>query len=86
MKTIGDVRLYYQTEVKGNNSYHQLISDSSQLPKNLHLIPEPIRFDAKTDTFFKGVSAYPAQSNEVTGIKLKKKFPTSADNFVWPDV
>lgn len=86
MKTVGDVRMYYLKEVQGNNSYHQLVNNSQQLPKNLYVIPEPIRFDAKTDTFFGGVSAYPGQSNEVTGLRLKKKFPTSADNFVWPDV
>lgn len=86
MKTVDDVKKFYQTEVIGKNSYDQMAHNPSNLPKNLHIIPEPIIFNKKTDTFFGGISAYPGPKNEQVGLKARKKYPTHNETFVWPDV
>ena len=85
MTSVEAVKTFYQTPVIGKNNYDQLIQNS-KLPKNLHLIPEPIRFNPQTDTFFDGISAYPGRQNELVGLRAKKKYPTYQDNFVWPDI
>lgn len=86
MKTVEDVKNFYLTPVSGKNNYDQLVQNSTSLPKNLQIIPEPIRFNPLTDTFFDGINAYPGRSNELLGLKAKKKYPVIQDNFVWPDV
>lgn len=86
MNSLEDVREFYQTPVRGKNNYDHMVQNSSNLPKNLHLIGEPIRFNPQTDIFFNGVSAFPGRRNELVGLRAKKLYPTHNDNFVWPDV
>ena len=86
MNTIDDVKEFYQTPIRGKSNYDTLAQNSSNLPKNLHVIAEPLRFNKQTDTFFDGVSAFPGRKTELVGLRAKKLYPTSNDNFVWPDV
>lgn len=86
MKTVEDVRNFYQTPISGRNNYDQMIVNQSKLPQNLHIISEPIRFNKKFDQFFGGISAFPGPSNELEGLRARKKYPVFNDNFVWPDV
>ena len=86
MATVQDVKEFYQTPVRGKNNYDQMVQNTSNLPKNLHVIAEPIRFNPQADTFFDGASAFPGQQNQLMGLRARKLYPTYNDNFVWPDV
>ncbi|KAH9420128.1 hypothetical protein DERP_001963 [Dermatophagoides pteronyssinus] len=86
MDTIDDVRNYYMTPVRGRSKYNVWAYEKSTLPPNLNLIPEPLRFNPKTDTFFDGINAFPGQSPQVVGLRAKKKYSHIEDNFIWPDV
>lgn len=86
MKTVGDVRHFYSTPIQGINTYNRMTKNSKNLPQNLHLIEEPIRFNPETDKLFNGVSAFPGMTHDLKGLRAKKKYPTFKDNFVWPDV
>ena len=86
MDTIDDVRNYYMTPVRGRSKYNVWAYEKSTLPPNLNLIPEPLRFNPKTDTFFDGINAFPGHVPQVVGLKAKKKYSHIEDNFIWPDV
>ncbi|OTF79152.1 Mitochondrial 50S ribosomal L50-like protein [Euroglyphus maynei] len=86
MNTVDDVKEYYMTPVRGLSKYNVWAYEKSTLPPNLNIIPEPIRFNPKTDTFFDGVNAFPGQTPQVIGLRAKKKYPQMEDNFIWPDV
>ncbi|KAH9389719.1 hypothetical protein TYRP_007266 [Tyrophagus putrescentiae] len=86
MKTVDDVKQFYQTEVIGKNSYDQMAQNPTGLPKNLHIIPEPIIFNKKADTYFGGGDAYPGPKIDQVGLKARKKYPTNNETFMWPDV
>ncbi|KAH9501730.1 mitochondrial ribosomal protein L50 [Dermatophagoides farinae] len=86
MNTVDDVREYYMIPVRGRSKYNVWAYEKSTLPPNLNLIPEPLRFNPKTDTFFDGVNAFPGNTPQVVGLRAKKKYPKIEDNFIWPDV
>jgi len=86
MVTVENVRTFYMTPVRGKNNFDLMVQNSSNLPRNLHVIAEPLRFNPQTDTFFDGVNAFPGSRLEFVKLKAKKKYPTFNDNFVWPDV
>lgn len=77
---------FYKTPIRGITPYDQLFREQDQLPKNLHIIPEPIRFDPATDTFFDGKDAYPKHPLISTGLRAKKKYPNIKEKFDWPDI
>jgi len=87
IKTVGDVVLYYVTPVRGISAYDQLVRDQSDLPPNLHELPEAVRFDPNdTDAFHKGIDAYPGHMNHVKGIRAREKYPPLKTKFPWPDI
>lgn len=53
------------------------------LPENLHVIYNYHRFNPETDTKFNGVSAFPGESNIITGLKAKKKYKGFVDEPEW---
>ena len=73
MKSVGDVREYYATEVRGTNTYNQLAA-TRETPMNLHLISEPNRFNPESDNLFNGIDAFPGPKQEQVGLRAKKKF------------
>ncbi|RXG52050.1 hypothetical protein Avbf_15200 [Armadillidium vulgare] len=45
-----------------------------ELPKNLHVLYDYVRFHPETDTKFGGISAFPESSTIVSDLKSKKKY------------
>jgi len=73
--TIRDAAKFYNTSVSINTPYDDL-QRISNLPSNLHIQKEAVRFDPETDTMFGGISAFPRSSTIVTGLRAKKKYKT----------
>ncbi|XP_076364229.1 mitochondrial ribosomal protein L50 isoform X2 [Tachypleus tridentatus] len=84
--TISDVLKFYNTPVQGISPYDELVRSKEKLPENLHVVPDYCRFHPETDTFFGGISAYPASSTIVTGLKARKKYKGYAAKTKWPYV
>ena len=76
------VHAFYSTPISVNTPYEQLHKDSQDgnLPSNLVIQLEPIRFTGKGDHRLDQVSAFPRRETVVTGLKTRKKF-----NNVVPD-
>ncbi|KAL5016557.1 hypothetical protein ScPMuIL_006146 [Solemya velum] len=72
MKTVSNVVRYYSTEVKDACSYEDM--SRLDLPKNLHINVEPIRFDPENDPLFGGKTAFPGRPTIVSSIKYRRKF------------
>uniref|UniRef100_A0A023FRT7 Large ribosomal subunit protein mL50 n=1 Tax=Amblyomma parvum TaxID=251391 RepID=A0A023FRT7_AMBPA len=84
VKCADDVVEFFSTPVEGLSPYELLVRQKDQLPKNLHVIPNYVRFHPETDTFFGGVNAYPGTSTIVTGLKAKKKYKGYVSSPTWP--
>nr|XP_018902481.1 PREDICTED: 39S ribosomal protein L50, mitochondrial [Bemisia tabaci] len=72
MRTLRDVYEFYTTPVDTRTPYDALIS-RDDLPPNLHIQKEPVRYHPEDDSFFK-TTVFPQSSTIVTNIKAKKKF------------
>ncbi|KAF7489234.1 hypothetical protein SSS_08695 [Sarcoptes scabiei] len=87
INSIKDVKEYYMKPINTNSKLDQMASRSLEnLPKNLHVISEPLIFNPKTDTFFNGANAYPGLQAQFLGLRARKKYPSYPDYFVWPDI
>ncbi|XP_034188971.2 mitochondrial ribosomal protein L50 [Osmia lignaria lignaria] len=73
IETIADLKEYYQTPV-GNATPWEVMR-KMDLPPNLHINYDYVRFHPDTDTIFNGKTAFPKSSTLVTGLKYKKKYP-----------
>ncbi|XP_066596189.1 large ribosomal subunit protein mL50 [Prorops nasuta] len=73
IETIDDLKKFYRTPVISSTPFDGLVN--SDLPPNLHIQSEYLRFHPDTDTLFKGKTAFPRSSTIVTGLKYKKKYP-----------
>jgi len=73
INTIGHLVSYFNEPVKTTTSMEEL-KHSTDLPPNLHIQHEYIRFHPETDTMFGGLSAFPGRSTIVTGLKARKKY------------
>ncbi|KAL3856631.1 hypothetical protein ACJMK2_011366 [Sinanodonta woodiana] len=63
---------FFRTRVHDTSAYEDL--SKLDLPKNLHMNLEPIRFDPETDTIFGGKTAFPGRPTIVTSIKYRRKY------------
>jgi len=72
IKTPLDVLNFYNTTVTTTTPYEEL--RTKQLPPNLHVQYDYVRFHPDTDTMFNGITAYPESSTIVTGLKAKEKY------------
>lgn len=55
-----------------------------ELPENLHIQYEYVRFNAETDTKFNGQTAFPKSSTLVTGLKYREKYAGNVAKQSWP--
>ena len=89
MKTIGDVMRFYETPVRGVMTYERLVREQSkeQLPDNLHVVPETIRYDPNSE-FLSGIDAFPGNPDLYVeaGVREKIKYPPMKQVVPWPDV
>jgi len=83
METIGDVVQFYKTPVEVSTPYEEILR-SKDLPPNLHVQKEPIRFHPETDTAFGGITAYPKTTTVITGLRAKQKFKGQQFKVPWP--
>lgn len=73
IETIADLKEYYGTPI-GNVTPLDAMRNM-ELPKNLQINYDYVRFHPDTDTLFNGKTAFPKSSTLVTGLKYKKKYP-----------
>jgi len=72
IKTVSDAIEYFETEVHETSTFEDM--SKLDLPKNLHMQLEYMRFDPETDTMFNGRTAFPGSDTYVTSIKYKRKY------------
>uniref|UniRef100_A0A182IM66 Large ribosomal subunit protein mL50 n=1 Tax=Anopheles atroparvus TaxID=41427 RepID=A0A182IM66_ANOAO len=80
--TVEDALIFYQTPIDTRLPLDAI--NSVELPENLHIQHEHIRFNPETDTMFGGKSAFPKSSTVVTGLKYKRKYPGHEAKKSWP--
>ena len=72
MKTVQNALDYFDTGVHETTALQDL--SKLDLPPNLHIQDEYIRFDPDTDTMHGGRTAFPGRDTVVTSIKYKRKY------------
>ena len=70
MSTVEDVVKYFQTEVRDSTKLEDL--SKLDLPKNLHMNLEPIRFDPSS--VLDGKSVFPGEKTIIPSVKYRKKY------------
>ena len=63
---------FYSTPVTQTSAYEDL--SKLDLPKNLHIIQDYVRFDPETDTIYGGRTAFPGRDTVITSLKYKRKY------------
>ncbi|XP_023293760.2 39S ribosomal protein L50, mitochondrial [Lucilia cuprina] len=82
LKTVGDVIKFYETSVNTTVPYDAL--KQMQLPENLHIQYDYVRFNPENDTKFNGQTAFPKSSTLVTGLKYRGKYEGHEAKRSWP--
>ncbi|XP_064544730.1 uncharacterized protein mRpL50 [Drosophila montana] len=80
--TVGDVIAFYETTVDTTVPLDAL--KRIDLPENLHIQYEYLRFHPDTDTKFNGKTAFPKSSTLVTGLKYRRKYEGHEAKRSWP--
>jgi large subunit ribosomal protein L50 len=73
IRNVGDVVEYFSKVQKDTSSLEDLHA-RPDLPKNVHINLEYIRFDPEKDTFFNGRDAYAERSTLVPSLWYSKKY------------
>jgi large subunit ribosomal protein L50 len=82
VSSLNDVIAFYQTPVDVTLPLDPV--NTVDLPENLHIQHEPLRFHPQTDTMFGGKTAFPKSSTIVTGLKYKDKYKGHIAKKSWP--
>ncbi|XP_060659963.1 large ribosomal subunit protein mL50 [Drosophila nasuta] len=82
LTTVGDVVAFYQQAVDTTVPLDAL--KRIELPENLHIQYEYLRFNPATDTKFNGKTAFPKSSTLVTGLKYRGKYEGHEAKRSWP--
>lgn len=82
LTTVADVIAFYQKAVDTTVPYDAL--KRIELPENLHIQYEYLRFHPDTDTKFNGKTAFPKSSTLVTGLKYRRKYEGHEAKRSWP--
>ncbi|CAD7081995.1 unnamed protein product [Hermetia illucens] len=82
MKTFDNIVQFYETPVAITTPLEAL--REAQLPENLHIQHDYVRFHPETDTMFGGKTAFPKSSTLVTGLKYRNKYPGHVAKQSWP--
>nr|CAH8851450.1 unnamed protein product [Trichobilharzia regenti] len=79
INTVGELIDYFSTPVETPDFLYKITKDSQDgsidLPANLSIQVEPLRYNPNEDTFFK-VNAYPGRSTIVSDLAASKKHPS----------
>jgi len=73
MDSLDKLYLFYTTRVDQKNPYDRLFEDVD-LPPNLHIQKDPVRFTGKGDHKYDQVTAFPRSSTIVSGLYTRDKF------------
>jgi len=76
MDSVADAITFFSTPVRDSSAYEDLTK--LNLPKNLHIQLDPLRFEAESDTFFDGKTAFPGRPTIVSSLKYKRKYKGNA--------
>ena len=79
IKTLEDVYQYFSTPVKDTNVLEE-IQQSPELPQNVHIQLDAVRFTPETSSFFNGLDAFPQRSTKVIDLQYKKKYASYPKN------
>ncbi|KAM8710598.1 hypothetical protein ACLKA7_017253 [Drosophila subpalustris] len=82
LTTVADVIAFYQQAVDTTVPLDAL--KRIELPENLHIQYEYLRFHPETDTKFNGKTAFPKSSTLVTGLKYRRKYEGHEAKRSWP--
>ncbi|XP_034840187.1 large ribosomal subunit protein mL50 [Maniola hyperantus] len=82
IETVDDLRHFYNTPVDTKTPFDTL--KKMDLPKNLHVQEDYVRFHPDTDTLFNGKSVFPKSSTIVSGLKTRKKYEGYTAKTSWP--
>ncbi|CAG9784043.1 unnamed protein product [Diatraea saccharalis] len=82
IETVDDLKEFYKTPVDTKTPFDALVK--MELPKNLHIQENYVRFHPDKDTLFNGVSAFPKRSTIVSGLKTRKKYEGYTAKKSWP--
>uniref|UniRef100_U5ENH7 Large ribosomal subunit protein mL50 n=1 Tax=Corethrella appendiculata TaxID=1370023 RepID=U5ENH7_9DIPT len=82
IENVADVIKFYRTPVDTTLPLDGL--KTVELPENLHIQHEYVRFNPETDTMFGGKTAFPKSSQIVTGLKYKDKYKGFLAKKSWP--
>lgn len=80
--SLGDVIKFYETSVNTTVPLDAL--KTMELPENLHIQYDYLRFNSETDTKFNGQTAFPKSSTLVTGLKYRGKYVGNEAKQSWP--
>jgi len=73
LKSVGDAINFFSTEVRATSTYQDLCA-RKDLPQNLSIQSEYLRFSPETDTMFGGKTAFPGRDTHVSSIKYRRKY------------
>ena len=72
IQTVSDVVTFFLTPVADGTALEDL--SRLNLPKNLHIQMEPLRFDPENDTYFDGKTAFPGNPTIVSSLKYSRYY------------
>lgn len=79
-----DLLNFYQTPIDATLPLEKM--KNTELPPNLHVQYEPLRFLPEEDTMFGGQTAFPKSNTLVSGLRTRKKYKGHKVIEAWPDV
>lgn len=79
LKSLEDVYQYFSTPVTDTNVLEDL-QQSQDLPANVHIQLDAVRFTPETSGFFNNLDAFPKRSTKVVDLWYKKKYPSYPKN------
>ncbi|XP_039747389.1 39S ribosomal protein L50, mitochondrial [Pararge aegeria] len=82
IETVDDLRQFYETPIDTKTPFDSL--KKMDLPKNLHIQEDYVRFHPDKDTLFNGKSVFPKSSTIVSGLKTRKKHEGFTAKRSWP--
>ncbi|XP_014370943.2 39S ribosomal protein L50, mitochondrial [Papilio machaon] len=81
IENVDNLQEFYETPVEVLTPFDAL--KKMDLPKNLHIQEDYVRFHPDKDTLFNGQSAFPKSSTIVSGLKTRRKYEGYTAKTYW---
>ncbi|OWR52505.1 hypothetical protein KGM_209594 [Danaus plexippus plexippus] len=82
IENVDDLQTFYETPVDTLTPFDSL--KKMDLPRNLHVQEDYVRFHPDKDTLFNGKTVFPKRSSIVSGLKARKKYEGFTAKRSWP--